>query len=105
MRALVPASNSSPGDLNAGLTVWIVEDNGNRYLAMKFNRPTDAAALQLQYLPQVSADKQTWYSDSANVLQLDVSPVDAQVESVTVRDLTPITPSAARFIRLHVVAN
>src|SRR5262249_6381153 len=80
------------------------EDSGNHYLAMKFKRRTNAAALHLQYLPEVTADKVTWYSDGSHVLNLSVDPFDALFDWVTVRDTTPIIPEMARFIRLHIIS-
>src|SRR5262249_37010955 len=92
-------------DANAAIVVWITEDSGNHYLAMKFKRRTNATALQLQYLPEVSADKLSWYADAGHVLGLSVVSLDTEFDWVTVRDLTSITPSAARFIRLRVISS
>src|SRR5262249_51920806 len=86
------------------IIVFITQDSGNHYLAMKFKRRTNAAALGLQYLPEVTADKLTWYSDSANVLNLSVEPSDALFDWVTVRDMTPLTPEVARFSGLHIIS-
>jgi hypothetical protein len=71
---------------------------------MQFKRRVNAAALQLQYLPEVSADKLNWYSDNANVLELSVTPFNSEFDWVTVRDMTPITPAEARFIRLDIIS-
>src|SRR5262249_31196634 len=65
---------------------------------------TNAAALHLQYLPEVSADKLAWFSDDSHVLTLSVDPFDTMFDWVTVRDTTPITPEMARFIRLHIIS-
>jgi len=92
-------------DASAGIMVWTLKDSGGRYLAMSFKQRADAAALELQYVPEVSGDKQTWYSDSANVLVLSVMPLDSQFNWVSVRDLTPITPTAPRFFRLRFLAH
>jgi hypothetical protein len=94
----------NPTDANARILIYITQDGGNHYLTMKFSRRANAAALHLQYLPEVSADKLTWFSDASHVLGLSVSPLDAQFDWVTVRDTTPITTAQARFIRLHVVS-
>jgi hypothetical protein len=91
-------------DANSGISIWITEDSGNRYLAMRFNRRVNASALQLQYVPEVSADKAAWYADSANVLQLSVTPLNSDFDTVIVRDQTPILATAARFIRLHIIS-
>jgi hypothetical protein len=82
----------------------IVQDTSDHYLSMTFLRRINAAALQLNYLPEVSADKVGWSSDSSQVQTVSVAPFDAQFETVTVRDSTSITPSAARFIRLRIVS-
>jgi hypothetical protein len=102
----VGSNPNNSADANSRIIIWITQDNsGNHYLAMKFARRTNAAALGLQYLPEVSADKTTWASDSANVLSLGVAPLDTEYDWVTVRDQTPITPTMARFIRLHIITS
>jgi hypothetical protein len=95
-------NNSADG--NSRIIIWITQTNGNHYLAMKFTRRVNAAALGLQYLPEVTADKVNWASDNANVLVLSVAPFDTEFDWVTVLDQTPITPSMARFIRLHIIS-
>ena len=100
----VGSDPNNSADANAGIIIWITEDSGNHYLAMKFKRRTNADALQLQYLPEVSADKVSWYSDSNNTLSLSVVSLDSEFDWVTIRDQTPIIPSAARFIRLHIIS-
>ena len=100
----VGSNPTNSADASTGIIVYITQDGGNRYLAMQFNRRVNAAALQLQYLPEVSADKAAWLSDNSNVLELMVTPLNSEFETVIVRDLTPITPAAVRFIRLHVIA-
>ncbi len=102
---IVPATGTSPGDITDGLTVWMIQTNGNHYLAMKFKRNVNAAALGLQYLPQVSGDKQNWLSDAANIVELNVLPIDSNLEWVTVQDQTPISESNPRFVQLKVLAN
>ena len=95
---------TNPTDNSDGMQVWIMEDSGNKYLAMGFKQRT-AAGLALQYLPEVSADKQTWYSDNSHVSNLSVTSVNAQFNWVTVRDTVPLTQTTPRFIRLTVVEN
>jgi hypothetical protein len=100
----VGSNPNDSGDGNSAIIIWITQDSGNHYLAMKFKRRVNAAALQLQYLPEVTADKINWASDSSNVLPLSVVPFDSEFDWVTVRDQTPIIPSMARFIRLHIIS-
>jgi hypothetical protein len=99
----VGSDPQNAGDGNEDLLIYLTEESGNHYLTMQYKARVNAAALQLQYLPEVSADKITWYSDSAHVLGLSVTPADDQFNWVTIRDSAPITPTTARFIRLHVV--
>jgi hypothetical protein len=96
---------ANPADADAGISIWLPPVSGKRYLAMKFKRRSIAASLLLQYLPEVSGDKKTWSSDATNVLQISVTPLDTQFDSVIVRDLTPTTLTSPRAIRLRVVQN
>lgn len=96
---------ANPGDANAGISTFLSPVSGKRYLAMKFKRRSNAASLLLQYVPEVSGDNKTWSSDTTNVLQVSVTPLDAQFDSVIVRDLTPTSLTAPRAIRLRVVQN
>jgi hypothetical protein len=100
------ANITSPplGDINDGLVVWIAPDTGGEYVFMKFKRNKNAAVLGYQYLPQVSADKLTWFSDGSHVLELSVVSFDSQFDYVTVRDVTPTTTPAPRFIQLKVLS-
>src|SRR5262249_49944699 len=98
----VGANPLNSTDANAGIYMFITQAGTNFYLAMQYKWRTNAAALQLQYLPEVSADKLTWYSDGAHVLRVVVTPLDTQFSLVTVQDATPISPSASRYIRLRV---
>jgi hypothetical protein len=93
----------NPTDANKALIFSITQQSGNPYLTMKFKCRTNATALSLQYLPQVSGDKVTWYSDNTHVLSTSVTPLDTQFNWVTVRDTTPIIPTAPRFMSLHVI--
>jgi hypothetical protein len=100
----VGSDPNNSADANTRIIIWITQDSGNHYLAMKFARRTNAAALGLQYLPEVTADKINWASDASNVLTLSVDPLDSDFDWVTIRDQTPITAGMARFIRLHIIS-
>lgn len=100
----VGSNPNDSADATSRIIIWITQDNGNHYLAMKFARRTNAGALGLQYLSEVTADKIQWASDNSNVLTLRVEPLDSDFDWVTIRDQTPITPSMARFIRLHIIS-
>jgi len=95
---------SNPNDNPMGMNVWILNNAGNNYLAMAY-RHRITAGLPIQYVPEVSGDKQTWVSGAANLLSLGVTPIDAQFEWVTVRDTVPLSPTTPRFIRLTVLEN
>src|SRR5262249_14418313 len=47
--------NSADGNID--IIIYITQAGTNHYLAMKYKARINAAALQLQYLPEVSADK------------------------------------------------
>ena len=93
----------NPTDANNAMIFSITQQSGSPCLAMKFKCRTNATALSLQYLPQVSGDKVTWYSDNTHVLSTSITPLDAQFNWITVRDATPITPTAPRFMSLKVI--
>jgi hypothetical protein len=101
----VGSNPNNSADANSRIIIWITQNSGNHYLAMKYARRSNAAALGLQYLPEVSADQVSWASDPAHVLTLSVQPLDSEFDWVTVQDQTPIIPSMARFIRLHIVTS
>lgn len=97
-----PRKGSDGGE---GLLISTVQDSGRRYLSIQFKHRTNAGGLTLQYIPEVSGDRQTWSADPANIFQVGVSPLDAQFDWVSVRDQTPTTAATPRFIRLRVVEN
>ena len=94
-----------PADAGKGMLITTTSSAGNEYVSLQYRRRKNTAGLNLQYLPEVSGDSQTWNSDASHVLSVGVTPIDAQFDLVTVRDLTPTTSSAPRFIRLRVVEN
>lgn len=96
---------NNPADDTAGFLPQIVAATGSNYVDLTYKQRVDAAARQLQYFPEVSGDRQTWFSDAGHLLQVSVTPFDSQFNRVTVRDLTPITAAAPRFVRLRVVNN
>ena len=83
----------NPGDGNAAMESDLVTISGSRFLELQYKRRVDAAALQLQYVPEVSDDRINWVSDDAHVLGVSVTPVDSEFDLVTVRDATqPAVP-------------
>jgi uncharacterized repeat protein (TIGR03806 family) len=95
----------NPGDSQTGLTTSTTNIAGSQYLIMQFMKRHNPVDFPLQYVPEVSADNLTWFSDAAHVLQVSVTLVNGQFDRVLVRDLTPITPAAPRFIRLRIIEN
>jgi hypothetical protein len=93
----------NPADAHLGLTYSVVSFGGNQYASVQFKRRKLNGGISIQYVTEVSADRVTWYSDSAHVLEVNVSSLDAQFDLVTVRDLTPSSSAAPRFIRLRVI--
>jgi uncharacterized repeat protein (TIGR03803 family) len=92
--------NGSDG--TEGIVISTLLENGNAYLSMQFKRRKNSD-LPLQYLPEVSSDRQTWTSDPTKIHQTGLTAIDAEFEWVAVRDQIPATPSAPRYIRLRVV--
>jgi M6 family metalloprotease-like protein len=94
-----------PAEQSGALTSGILLQNGIRNLSLSFKRRKNAATLGLQYVPEVSGDRQTWFSDTLHVQEVSVQSLDAQFDWVTVIDLTPPDPTTPRFIRLGVIQN
>jgi len=93
----------NPADSTAGIKWSIAQASAAQYITMTFKRRL--TAIGLQYIPEVSADMVTWYSDTAHVQQTGLTPLDAQFVWVTVQDQTPLTNAVPRFLRLRVVEN
>ena len=86
-----------------GLAASVVDIGSNKYLALTFNRRKNETLLQ--YVPEVSSDKQTWTSGSSFVRQIATSNLDAAFEVATFQDLTSLAPGSPRFIRLRIIKN
>ena len=84
-------------DAAAGLPV--VSRTGGS-LTLSFIRRHDVT--DLTYTVEVSSDLQTWTSGSGATQQVSVTALDAQRDQVVVRDLTPLSGTTRRFIRLRV---
>jgi len=95
----------NPADAQQGYAVSFVNRGGTNYLSMQFRRRRDTTAFPIQYVPEVSADRQTWFSDSAHVLPLSTNALDSQFDRVTVQEQTPTTTTAPRFVRLRIHTN
>ncbi len=94
-------SPKNPLALGQAFSLSVVQNGPARYQTLTFKRRTTAP--WLQYVPEVSGDKLSWYSDSGHVQTLSVTPLDAQFQLVTVQDLTPVSSATPRFFRLRVV--
>jgi len=95
----------NPADAQAGIMTSMVQTNGRTYVTLRFKRRKTTPGLVLQYIPEVSSDGQTWFSDSAHLAQVNVTSLDDQFDWVTVQDLTPTTFTTPRLIRLRLVEN
>ncbi len=93
----------NPADPNTALKWSVAPGSGGQFVTLVFKRRQTAVGLQ--YIPEVSADQQTWYSDNAHVQQVLVTPLDAQFVWVTIQDQTPVTSAGPRYLRLRVVMN
>ncbi|HVV70055.1 MAG TPA: MBG domain-containing protein, partial [Verrucomicrobiae bacterium] len=96
-------TNSS--DALSGFVLSVVTNSGSQYVTLQYKQRHDTSAFPLQYIPEVSADGQTWYSDTSHVLQVSVTILNSEFDWVTVQDKTPTTGSAPRFIRLRITEN
>lgn len=92
-------------DASQAMLVSMSAQFGGKFLTLQFKRRNNATALGLQYVPEVSADGQTWFSDTAHVLEVQVIALDTQFDWVTVRDQSPTTAGAPRFFRLRILQN
>ena len=73
----------------------------NNYLSLTYTKLISSK--DITYLPQVSADLQTWNSGPTFTGLLSVTDnADSVTQTVVVQDLTPINGSSKRFIRLKV---
>ncbi|MES2922712.1 MAG: HYR domain-containing protein [Verrucomicrobiota bacterium] len=72
----------------------------NGYLQISYPRWKDAA--DLSYIVELSVDLQTWNSGAEHSQQFSLTPIDATRERVVERDLTPVSESAHRFIRIRI---
>jgi hypothetical protein len=82
------------------LQTGLVDTGGQIYATLTFVRRKNDP--NLQYIPEVSTDKVTFNSGPSYLVQTDVTSLGADFEVVTYQDLTPVTPTAARFTRLRV---
>jgi hypothetical protein len=94
-----------PNGFETALVNSSVQDNGLQYVSLEFRRRRSSPGLPLQYVPEVSGDRQTWFSDSAHVQVISTTPLDDQFDLVTVRDQIPMDVSSPRFIRLRIIEN
>jgi len=94
----------NPADGQNGILASLTTGTGGEFVTIQFKRRKLSAGLPLQYVPEVSSDGQTWFSDAANVGPAIVTPIDSEFDWVRVEDLTPSAAAAPRFIRLRVIA-
>ncbi len=101
MEYALGTSPSNPSDDQQGLTVSMAPAPGGPYLSMQYKRRKNIVGLQ--YVPEVSSDKQNWLSDTGHVEEVSVTSLDSQFDWVTAEDLTAVTASAPQLIRLKVI--
>ncbi len=95
----------NPSDSPSGFMTSVITNGGTQYLTLQYKRRHDTSAFPIQYIPEVSADQQTWYSDGAHAQETAVVPLDSQFDWVTVRDQAPLTAAAPQFFRLRITTN
>jgi len=72
----------------------------NGFLQISYTQWQDAT--DLVYVVEVSNDLKTWNSGPAYTQQISATPLDPTRQQVVVRDLTPVSGSPHRFIRVRV---
>lgn len=85
------------------VTPGLVEIAGKKHLWITYKHRKNEPLLQ--YVPEVSPDKQNWNSGSGFVVEIGRSSIDTEFESITHQDLVPVSPNSPRFIRLKIVKN
>lgn len=91
----------NPIDQRRQIQLSTFVEAGSTYATLTFKRRNTSL---LDYIPEVSADMKSWYSDPGHVQVTTVSPLDSDFDSVTFKDLTPVSPNAPRFARLRIIA-
>jgi hypothetical protein len=75
--------------------------NEEKHASLTFPRRKNQSLVQ--YQPEVSSDKVTWYSGPGVLAEIGRQDRDNEFEVVTFQDLTSIEPTRTRFIRLKIV--
>lgn len=88
-----------PTQVNATAGAPVI-GTANGALTLTFTRPPGLP--DITYLVEVSGDLQVWNSGAGFTQIVSSTLLDPQHEQVVVRDLTPISGAARRFIRLRV---
>ena len=91
----------NPTDQTRQIHLSTISEPGVTYATLTFRRRNIAL---LNYVTEVSGDLKSWYSDPNHVQVVGVTPLDPDFDSVTIKDLTPVSPNAPRFARLRLVA-
>jgi hypothetical protein len=91
----------NPADGQSAMASSFVADEDGKHLTLSFKRRN--TPVRLEYVPEVSADKVNWYSDSLHVQLISSTNVDDHFDSVAMKDATPVTIAAPRFFRLRIV--
>ncbi len=74
---------------------------GFNYLRLSYTQVLSAT--DINYIPEVSGDMQTWNSGLGYVVPVSVTPSPGgATETVVVQDLTPVTTGAPRFFRQRI---
>jgi hypothetical protein len=100
MANLMKYAFAIPGSRAVTPSDWPSQGTDNDRLTLTFVRRTDIA--DIIYLVEVSDDLVTWNSGPAHTVEICVTTLDAQRELVVARDLTPMSGTGRRFIRLRV---
>jgi hypothetical protein len=94
------ALDSNPSTSSTAPAAQIVNVSGQNYLQIQWTRPNDRAGIST--VGQVSAALATWSSAIGDVTTT-IAPAAPGFETVTIRDVSPLTANSRHFLRAQVV--
>lgn len=95
---------TNPHDFGTNIFAQLVQRaNDDFHNRLTFYQRTDDTSLQ--YVPQVSSNRESWFYGESHVQQIGETSVNDAFKEVIYEDLTPLMPGESRQIRLQVIQN
>ncbi|HVV71683.1 MAG TPA: hypothetical protein VHI52_09320, partial [Verrucomicrobiae bacterium] len=91
----------NPGDADAALKIALLKQGATNFLILTFVRRKEPVSIQ--YVPEVSTDGVTWYSDAAHVGVVGVGASGSQFDWVTNAELAPVLLGQPGLFRLKIL--